>query len=746
MRIITEYEVCLRFHLPLYSNFKMRRKHQIVNQGNSSSAIKILKVYLLHVAFIFALSIIIANAMPIEKGSNSVGRDRDSDIQLEDVMPGDDLFEGDLKISLSMIIAYYNLSRLGEEKLIKKLNSKNLTMADIKQKASIISTEFTTWPNNIVRYHFHSNISLERRREIRQAMDHWEEHTCLRFLSRDREDSDYIEFVSFGPSCFSSHIGWRGGKQVVNLLPRCKFGISVHEIGHAIGFWHEQSRPDRDNYITMHYENIRGGTGNPNFFKRSSFEIDYQGSTYDYGSIMHYPTDWGVFPGCKGERCITMSVNNPEEYRRQGSPKLGHLRGLSPEDIKQTNRLYSCPKRGIRGFLSIQVKQGYSLPDTDGLWNEPDPYVVLTALDFAGQQHIKQTSYKSNTRNPVWNELILYGESDWQFFRITVWDDDNGLHDVMSMSQTVPIKSGWHRDVKHCENTNCSGYVMLDYNFDPRIPRNASLRVYVHSARNLRGTDSFWNKPPDAYIRLEAVRSNAVKDTLTSKTVFDSHNPTWNEWIDYGCNRWNSFFIQIEDEDIGPDDRLSDKQWVFAYLGFHTQLRHNAYDKGYLTYDYSLTLDKNECVPNPCQHGASCTDGCSDYTCSCKHGFIGKACQFFAGILNITARYGRNLSVGRARQNDVDPFVEFIAIDVLGYSERRLTRHLQSDQDPDWNEVLNFEYQAWRRLQVRVYDAELGIDQPLSIQENFQLSGKRTQKDIRHNCKNGYVIFDYIYI
>ena len=708
-------------------------KHQI---ENTFSWIKVLKMHLLHVALIFVLSTLITDARPIVRDIKE-----DNDADLESLMQTDDLFEGDLKISLSMIKAYYNLSSPGGDKFMITLNATNLTMTEHK---AAISGEKVTWPNHIVRYYFNSNVSLKEKNVIRQAMDHWEEHTCLRFLPRNREEHDHIEFINSGRSCYSTSVGWRGGKQVVNLLPRCKFGLAVHEIGHAIGFWHEQSRPDRDNYITIHYENIEAGRLNSNFLKRRYFEIDYQGSTYDYGSIMHYRTDWGAYSGCKGERCITMSVNNPEEYRRQGSPKLGHLRGLSPKDIKQTNRLYSCPKRGIRGFLSIQVKHGYSLPDTDGLWNEPDPYVVLTAVDFTGQQHIQQTSYRLDTRNPVWNELLLYGENDWQFFRISVWDEDYVFDDQLSMSETIPINSGWHRDLKHCQNTNCSGYVMLDYNFDPHISRNTSLRVYVRSAHYLRGTDSFWNKP-DAYIRLEAVRSNAITETRISKTIYDSHNPTWNEWIDYGCNRWNSFFIQIKDENFGRDDRLSDKQWVLAYNGSHSQLKHNAYDKGYLTYDYSLTLDKNDCVPNPCKHGASCTDGCNDFTCLCKLGFVGKACLYFAGILKVTARYGRNLPVGKGWWNDVDPYMEFIAIDAFGHSDRKVTRYLQGDKDPDWNEVMIFGYQAWRHLQIRVYDAELGIDQPLSIQKTIQLSGKRIQNNIRHNCKSGYVIFDYIY-
>ena len=33
----------------------------------------------------------------------------------------------------------------------------------------------------------------------------------------------------------------------------------MHEIMHAIGFWHEQSRPDRNLYVEVLWENIKDG-------------------------------------------------------------------------------------------------------------------------------------------------------------------------------------------------------------------------------------------------------------------------------------------------------------------------------------------------------------------------------------------------------------------------------------------------------------------------------------------------------
>ncbi len=184
--------------------------------------------------------------------------------------------------------------------------------------------------DHTVKYIIAPVFDEDKLREIRRAMNHWEKNTCLRFKPLDKEGDDYIEFINNGGSCYSSYIGRQGGRQEINLPKHCSFGLIVHEIGHASGFWHEQSRPDRDNYINLHYENMKKYSFN--FLKQIDMNIDFQGSVYDYHSVMHYPKTWGMRDRC--QKCHTINIKNITEYEHQGSPIIGH---------KQANRLYTCP-------------------------------------------------------------------------------------------------------------------------------------------------------------------------------------------------------------------------------------------------------------------------------------------------------------------------------------------------------------------------------------------------------------------
>lgn len=80
-----------------------------------------------------------------------------------------------------------------------------------------------------------------------------------------------------------------GGSQDVNLqLNGCvHFGVIIHEVTHALGFFHMQSATERDDYVTIHWDNIQSGMEH-NFDKYGTDTITNFGIQYDIGSIMHY--------------------------------------------------------------------------------------------------------------------------------------------------------------------------------------------------------------------------------------------------------------------------------------------------------------------------------------------------------------------------------------------------------------------------------------------------------------------------
>ena len=359
------------------------------------------------------------------------------------------LFEGDIVISLEELRKYYDINEATEKELVKvKVHESHVS----KRAAS--SDPDKLWTNRRVPYELSSSFTASERANIRSAMDVLSSQTCIQFEERSGQ-SDYVYFET-GDEC-SSKIGRVGDCQQITLTSLCASiqGKILHEICHALGLWHEQSRPDRDSYVTIHWDNIEEGKEG-NFKKRKDKEVDYQGTGYDYGSVLHYGKRY--FNNCPS--CDTITVN------AEGEPEIGQRDGLSPTDILQIKRLYKCPGPGQRGLLMLYIRNGVNLEDTDGFFGDPDPYVKVRAIDSNGQEVIRTTSHKQGTENPTWNTKMFFSDRHWQYFRISVWDSDFLSSDeAMGMSVTVPLLNQPNAATRqrYCTNTACNRYIWYDY-------------------------------------------------------------------------------------------------------------------------------------------------------------------------------------------------------------------------------------------------------------------------------------------
>jgi hypothetical protein len=219
----------------------------------------------------------------------------------------------------------------------------------------------TYWAGNTVPYDFVTSgggtVSAANQTAALNAMNAIASRAGINFRVAVGGDANRIRFQN--SSFNNSPVGVQGGVQIINIVSWGTQIIICHEIYHSLGFWHEQSRPDRGTFITVNANNICGsavstpctaGTGAGQcclcvntagncISCAFNFNIQPGVSTYgpyDFDSFMHYPR--AAF-ACNGADTIT--VNAP--WNAQWQNVIGQRDHFSYFDGITCRGLYPFP-------------------------------------------------------------------------------------------------------------------------------------------------------------------------------------------------------------------------------------------------------------------------------------------------------------------------------------------------------------------------------------------------------------------
>jgi len=230
------------------------------------------------------------------------------------------------------------INKINQEHHLDLLEGDILTMPeDYRMKRSgAVTQAFRKW-STVVPYVFDQSLSDKGRDAVRAALADLEQKTCLRFKPKTNEEY-YLRYFK-GGGCYSYIGKVKANGQEISIGYGCENkGTVIHETMHALGFYHEQSRSDRDNHVKIHYENILPGKEN-NFAKSNTINE----GDYDYNSVMHYSRRAFTSNGKPTVTAIDdQGLEDPDK-------SLGQRDGASDLDIKGINKLYCGATGGGTG-------------------------------------------------------------------------------------------------------------------------------------------------------------------------------------------------------------------------------------------------------------------------------------------------------------------------------------------------------------------------------------------------------------
>lgn len=198
------------------------------------------------------------------------------------------------------------------------------------------------WPEGTIPYVISDEYAPAEReivaREVDLATAQYRDRTGVELVARaDQPDYVVIRPHPPGGGCGASALGRVGGPQPLYFEAYCGFGSLLHQLGHALGAVHEETRRDRDNFVILRMENV--APGREHLFDLAPQCFDDNGA-YDYWSIMHGWAGEASIAPCDEEDdrgCTLVSRQGIDHY------EMGQRNGLSRGDVDGLCGLYDDP-------------------------------------------------------------------------------------------------------------------------------------------------------------------------------------------------------------------------------------------------------------------------------------------------------------------------------------------------------------------------------------------------------------------
>ena len=220
-----------------------------------------------------------------------------------------------------------------------------------------VMKEERLWPDGIIWYQYEDGLDESIKTAFENGVKTWNDKVKFQWKQKAPDQDTYYVFVK----------RWYegGGLSTVGRLPEpgknyqellldidCQTRCLKHEMGHVMGLWHEHSRPDRDQYIKVFYENIL--PDNRAYFITGSLQDSQQLSPFDFDSIM-----------LQGSYYLSKANDRKSLSRLDGS-LIEVTDSISDQDVLAVNKIWQqwFDLKSYKSLRSV-LNQGEALNQDD---------------------------------------------------------------------------------------------------------------------------------------------------------------------------------------------------------------------------------------------------------------------------------------------------------------------------------------------------------------------------------------------